>query len=212
MVVRLRLRQDRAGLKPAAATPGTVSATDEELVERYRLGDDDAFEWLVERYGASALRFARYLVRDGHLAEEIAQDAFVKLVGVVRDGGFDPARGRFASFFFRMVRHLSIDRMRARSRGPQIAEDLDPQESVGAPDLLLQKERCAQVREIVATLPERERAAIVLREFDGLSYKEIALALDANIETVKTWIFRARRRIQGSWSEAHAEESRTHGM
>ncbi len=183
-----------------------MGPTDEDLVHRYRHGDDSAFEALLERHGSGALRFARHLVGEIHSAEEVVQDCFVKLITVARRGGFDPARGRFAPFFFRMIRNQALDRLRARGPRGTIHPDLPNPDGTEASHDAIRNERRAEVRALVGRLPENERSAIVLREFEGMSYREIAETMDANLETVKTWIFRARRRIQEAWMAAHAEE------
>lgn len=182
-----------------------MGPSDEELVRQYQFGDDGAFAVLVDRYASSAVRFAAHLVRGVHEGEDVAQDAFLKLVPLLRAGGFDPLRGRFAPFFFRMLRNLAIDRIRARV--PSLGLDAEPPTAAdAAPSASLElAERRDRVRALVARLPESERTAIVLREYEGLSYKEIAAALDTPLDTVKTWIFRARRRIQDAWLALEVE-------
>lgn len=171
----------------------------------YAHGDPAALETLVERYSISAVRFAAHFTRGGQaaraglVAEDIAQDVFVKLVSALRSGAFDPSRGRFAPFFFRMIRNHAIDRLRQRTGA--VSLDVEPAgdwSDSGAAHAEREEER-ALVRDFILKLPHSERAAITLREFDGLSYKEIAEALDAPVDSVKTWIFRARRKIEDAW-------------
>ncbi|HET6202739.1 MAG TPA: sigma-70 family RNA polymerase sigma factor [Planctomycetota bacterium] len=175
-----------------------MDPTDEELVRRYRTGDASAFDALVDRYARGALRFAAHFLGEAHEAEDVAQECFLKLFTVARNGVYDPQRGRFAPFFFRMLRNLSLDRLRARRPSGPLSQDPAGEEPDGA-TLAERGETCARVREIVERLPANERAAIALREFEGLSYREIAEALGASLESVKTWIFRARRRIERRW-------------
>ena len=175
-----------------------MEPTDEELVRRYRTGEASAFDALVGRYARGAVRFAAHLVGDAHEAEDLAQECFFKLVAAARNGAYDPARGRFAPFFFRMLRNLAVDRLRSRRPANPFPPDPTAEEPDGAA-LAEFGERSARVRAIVETLPPNERAAIALREFEGLAYREIAEVLGANLETVKTWIFRARRRIERRW-------------
>lgn len=98
-----------------------------------------------------------------------------------------------------MMRNLAIDRFRMAK-----AESLGEAEPAAsgdaqAPAILLHNERRDQLHSILAAIPPSERAAITLREFEVLSYQEIAEALDAPVDSVKTWIFRARRRIEDAW-------------
>lgn len=177
----------------------STTDSDEDLVRHYRRGENLAFETLVERYSAAALRFAKHFTRENHAAEDLAQDVFVKLVTVLRGTGYDPGRGRFAPFFFRMIRNLAIDRYRsARAEAPADIEIAAPAGGQ-APAIMIQNERRDLIKAILDKIPASERAAITLREYDGLSYKEIADALDAPVDSVKTWIFRARRRIEEAW-------------
>jgi RNA polymerase sigma-70 factor (ECF subfamily) len=176
-----------------------MGPSDEDLVRRYRTGDDAAFEALVDRYSVSAVRFAGHFVRDSHAAEDAAQDAFLRLVTFLRAGNFDPERGRFAPFFFRMLRNLAIDRIRSRGNAAELHQDWAAPRETETMSILESGERRDRVRSLVLRLPENERSAIILREFEGLSYKEIADALETPLDTVKTWIFRARRKIEESW-------------
>ncbi|MBI1851181.1 MAG: sigma-70 family RNA polymerase sigma factor [Planctomycetes bacterium] len=179
--------------------------TDEDLVRKYRLGDDSAFDALVDRHARGAIRFAKHILGDRHEAEDVAQESFIRLLGAAKNGGYDAQRGRFAAFFFRLVRNLAVDTQRGR-RTPALLDDAlpAPPESEGS----VVAER-AETRErlavIVARLPEHERSALVLREFEGLAYRDIAEALGASLEQVKTWIFRARRRIEREWGSLPRE-------
>lgn len=176
--------------------------SDEDLARSYARGETAALEMLVNRYSISAVRFAAHFARDHHAAEDLAQDVFVKLVNVLRNGGFDPARGRFAPFFFRMIRNLAIDRMRARGDDARLDVEIVACGDDNVSVALERAERSAWVRDVICKLPQSERAAISLREFDGLSYKEIAQTMDAPVDSVKTWIFRARRKIEEAWLDA----------
>ena len=176
-----------------------MEPTDEELVRRYRTGEGSAFDALVDRYARAAVRFAAHFLGEAHEAEDLAQECFLKLFTVARNGVYDPQRGRFAPFFFRMLRNLALDRLRARRPSVPFPQEPGIDESDGA-TIAERGETRARVRAIVATLPPNERAAISLREFEALSYREIAEVLGANLESVKTWIFRARRRIERRWA------------
>ena len=176
-----------------------MDPSDEDLVRRYRSGDATAFEALADRYASPAVRFAAHFTRDRHAAEDTAQDAFLKLVKILRLGHFDPARGRFAPFFFRMLRNMSIDKLRSRQEHVGVELDCAAPNTLDGHAKLELAERRDRVRALLLGLPENERTAMVLREYEGLSYKEIAAVLDTPLDTVKTWIFRGRRRIEDSW-------------
>ena len=175
-----------------------MEPTDEDLVRRYRTGEASAFEALVDRHAKGAVRFATHFLGDPHEAEDLAQECFLKLTSVARNGSYDPQRGRFAPFFFRMVRNLALDRLRARRPSSPILTDPEADGTDGA-SLAERGETRERVRAILEGLPPNERAAIVLREFEGMTYREIGEALGATLESVKTWIFRARRRVERRW-------------
>lgn len=190
--------------------------SDEELFRRFRAGDDAALEALVRRHARGAARFAGEIVRDAHEGEDVAQESFLKLVAErPRPGGFDPARGRFAPFFFRLVRNLALDRVRSRrgaARDLDAALEAEEEASSGAAALLERRERRERVSDSVRRLPDGERSALVLREFEGLSYRDIALVLGASLETVKVWIFRARQKLHASLSADAPEEGARSGL
>ncbi len=185
-----------AAVPNASETHPTVEPSDEALFLRYRDGGEGrALEALVRRHARGARRFAEGLLRDAHEAEDVAQEAFLRLVGAAR-AAFDPARGRFQAFFFRLVRNLALDRLRARREGAIV-----PDRALSAPasaNGALRAERGEgerRLNELLFRLPDGERASIVLREFEGLSYREIAEVLGSSVDCVKVWIFRARKKL-----------------
>jgi len=173
---------------------------DEELLRRFRRGEDAAFERLVERHARGARRFASHLLGDTAEAEDVAQEGFLRVLLAAREGRFDPTRGRFAPFFFRILRNLSVDRLRARRivSHQAVASVAPPRSDPGM--AAEHREQRDRVHALVQALPPNERAAILLREFEGLTYREIADVLGASLDQVKTWIFRARRRIERQWT------------
>lgn len=171
---------------------------DEECLRRFRAGDEAAFDRLTDRHARATVRFASHLLGESHEAEDVAQEAFLRLVVLARRGDFDPRRGRVAPLLFRIVRNLALDRLRARRGGAPLEDASVP---LSSDDGVEREERRLAVGAIVATLPACERAALVLREFEGLSYREIAEVLGTTLESVKNWIFRARRRVERAWTE-----------
>jgi RNA polymerase sigma-70 factor (ECF subfamily) len=169
---------------------------------------------LIDRHSRSAVGYAVHILGDRHEAEDIAQEGFLRALVAARNGTYDPKRGRFAPFFFRILRNLALDRIRAR-RGTRPLEAVGdpPSRTTASPLASLEgEERRERLHGILRTLPDHERAALVLREYEDLSYQEIAETLGANLEQVRSWIFRARRRIEREWLRVFEGNGVGHGV
>lgn len=151
-------------------------------------GDVGAFALLFERLGPGAWCFARRLVRDASTAEDAVQDGFLRLLEAAKRGVFDPVRGTARALLFRMIRNACVDgrRRRFREEAPLESVTFERADRTPATGLGMDAART------IATLPESWRSALFLRIDQGLSYDEIASALDASLPQVKTWIHRAR--------------------
>jgi RNA polymerase sigma-70 factor (ECF subfamily) len=177
--------------------------TDEELVLRLGRGDLAAFEALLDRWEGPAQRYAARLLHDAHEAEDIAQEAFLR---VLRSApGYRPT-ARFNTWFYTILGNLCRDRVRRlrrrpdegdpRSLGEGEHEPPDPGGSLPGPlEALLASERRALVLEAVRDLPTHLQQAVALREFEGLKYREIAATLDCDINEVKVLIHRGRKTL-----------------
>lgn len=183
--------------------------TDEALAALIQAGNDVAFSTLLSRYCVDAVRFAARFVKKHHEAEDIAQDAFVKILTHLRAGRFDARRGRFAPFLFRVIRNAAVDRIRSiRSRRERdAAQGGDAMSAERGLAELLQSERASLIQKLLDLLPESERTALWLRETEDLSYQEIADVMGAPVDSVKTWIFRARRKMGGWATDEQALQS-----
>ena len=178
---------------------------DLHLVERARRGDRDAFQQLVIAYQERIVRVIQGMVRNPEDARDLAQDVFIKAFG-----SLDRFRGQssFYTWLYRIAVNISIDfkRKQARRKDSSFDEHLDQQSAEGvdlpdsttyAPDRLLEEERLGtSIREAMNQLPEDKRAVIVLRELEGLSYKEIAEVVGCSQGTVMSRLFYARKKLQ----------------
>jgi RNA polymerase sigma-70 factor (ECF subfamily) len=183
----------------------THAARERQLIQRSLAGDDGAFRRLVERHQGTVFNIAYRMLGDPEEAKDVAQEAFWRAHrGLHR---FDLSRP-LAPWLYRIVTNLSLNHLR---RGPPPSFSLDapppgkpdaaPSWQVadpgsGPPDCLLQAEVQTQVREAILALPVMDRAVIELRHFQGLSYEEIASVLDASLSSVKSRLFRARRKLR----------------
>ena len=176
---------------------------DQELLERAQAGDKRAFDLLVLKYQQKvAGLIARYL-RDPNEVQDVAQEAFIKAYRAL--SGFR-GESAFYTWLYRIAINAAKNHLASRGRRPpkddmemEVAEQLDlggRLREMGTPEShLLSEEIGRTVHLALEELPEDLRTAIVLRELEGLSYEEIALAMDCPIGTVRSRIFRARDAI-----------------
>lgn len=166
--------------------------TDDALMQRVREGDDDAFGEIVDRYKDSLVNYLTHLVRSRDRAEEVAQDAFVRLY---RNADKYKQQERLGPYLFRIATNLVVSEVRRERRWSLLLPRLhaSTRTSAPAPDTnLFTSEIQRQVAAAIDRLPVNYRAPLVLFEMEEWSYEEIAKALDVRVGTVKSRISRAR--------------------
>ncbi len=176
--------------------------SDESLMGQVAQGDLDAFRLLMERWEGAAKRYAYRVFGDYQAAEDAAQETFVRLYRAA--GRYEPT-AKFSTYFYTVLGNLCRDRLRVTrrraARGEVTADAFVLDELVAGPpgDDPLRRAEAREdrllVRRVVAELPENLMRAVSLREFEGLSYQEIAAVMDANLGEVKTWIHRGRKKL-----------------
>ena len=176
---------------------------DHELVRRVRQGDKSAFDLLVVKYQHRIVHLVNRYVKDPSEAQDVAQDTFIKAYRALGDFRGDSA---FYTWLYRIAINTAKNYLLSRSRrhfdyeiDVQDAEQVENAaqlKDMDTPDNLLMNEQIIKVIKIaIEKLPEEMRIAITLREFEGMSYEEIAEAMDCPIGTVRSRIFRAREAI-----------------
>lgn len=188
------LHDDAAKAIVQATKKGSMKeATDEQLMLRAARGNLDALSHLVSRYQKLAWRTAYRFLGDSMESEDLAQEAFLKLLEAAPR--YQPTAS-FRTYFYRILTHLCIDRTRKRQSVNivDIPDVLDP--SPSAVENLMEIERRAQVRSALDTLPPHQKAAVILRHYEGLSYAEIAQVLGVTAKAVERLISRARASLQ----------------
>lgn len=186
---------------------GAKALSDKEidlaLVQRVQRGDKSAFDLLVLKYQHKIGHLVTRYVHDVHESQDVTQEAFIKAYRGLKNFRGDSA---FYTWLYRIAINTAKNHLVTRSRkisdsGIDAADAEQFESGVAlrenaSPDRVMATEEIARVvQETIELLPEDLRTAITLREFDGMSYEEIAEAMDCPIGTVRSRIFRAREAI-----------------
>ena len=184
-----------------------METSDNSLIEAHRRGDRDAFGELVRRYGDGVLGYLVKMSRNRELAEDLFQETFKR----VHEKAHTFRGSHFKSWLFRIATHVAIDGLRKRKRRHAVSlnqpldcpdGDCESLEAVAAADEssdpsqeAQRAEQVEKVREAVASLPDRQRATLILAYYQQLSYREVAATLGCSTGTVKTQMYRALRTL-----------------
>jgi RNA polymerase sigma-70 factor (ECF subfamily) len=183
----------------------TIRAEYDAIIEA-RAGDRRAFGDLVRRHRTSVVNVVYRMCGDPDLAEDAAQETFVRAWEHLNsfhmrpgtpaeDGGRVPNHS-FRNWLFRIATNCALDELRRR-RPTSNVDDLSLQDGRHGPERIAEEsERAAAVRSAVLALPEASRSALILREYEGLSYRDIADALDIPMGTVMSRLNYARRQLR----------------
>lgn len=176
-------------------TEGMSQDTDEALVKRTAKGDGEAFRQLMSRHMQRSLRLAMRMTWNASDAEEVVQDAFMRLW--TKADTWQPGRGKFTTWFFRILVNLCLDRQRRPSALPLDAAGDPPDPRPGAVARIYESEVGDQVTRAIGELPERQRDALVLCYYEELSNLEAAEALQISVSALEALLVRARRALKG---------------
>ncbi|MBL8693314.1 MAG: sigma-70 family RNA polymerase sigma factor [Planctomycetes bacterium] len=180
--------------------PAPNPPTDHELVARVKEGDETAFREIVERHRHRIFALCFRLLRDTEAAEDAAQETFVKAFRRI-----DSFRGdsQLYTWLYRIAANVAHDAMQSRRRHRMVEADdlttLEPprHDDPRRPDREMEREDMRRIaRAAISKLPPLFRTVLVLREYEGLEYREIAEALDISVGTVMSRLFRARMRFK----------------
>ena len=169
---------------------------DEVLVVLYANGDADAARILAQRLVPRLLGYAGRLLADRAEAEDIAQEAMLRLWRVAPD--WRQGEAKVSTWLYRVVINLCTDRLRARKRRQTDALDQVAEPEDSAPGVvagLIEADRMAALTAALAQLPDRQREAVVLRHIEGLTNPEIAEILQIGVEAVESLTARGKRAL-----------------
>jgi RNA polymerase sigma-70 factor (ECF subfamily) len=180
---------------------GTAVALDLDarLMLRVRDGDEESFRVLLEKHRNPVIRFVYRMVQDRAISEELAQEVFLR---VYRSRGTYEPTARFTTWLFRIATHLALNWLRdgRNERGQQRLDDEGdgdmPVREVAdrRPSMeqrMVDGTRLQEVRDAIAMLPEKQRAAVLMHKYEEMEYAQIAQILECSESAVKSLLFRA---------------------
>jgi len=185
--------------------------SDAEVMLRVKAGDDPAFEYLVQKYRRPMVSFMYRMLHNSAAAEDLAQEVFLR---VYRSRESYEASAKFTTWLYRIASNLAMNHARDnRHERPENTVSLDePDENTGlaidlpdgsltAEELLVRRERMAQIRKRVQALPERQRMAVIMHKFQQMDYRQIADVLKLSESATKSLLFRAYETLRGQLQE-----------
>jgi len=180
---------------------GAVAVTldyDAELMLRVKEGDGASFSILLEKHRASVIHFVYRLVQEPAVAEELAQEAFLR---VYRSRESYEPTAKFTTWLFRIATHLALNWLRdeKHERGQERLDEASPdlparQISDRRPTVeqqLVYRDRVEEIRRAIGTLPGKQRAAVLMHKYEEMEYTQIAKVLGCSESAVKSLLFRA---------------------
>lgn len=187
-------------------------ASDEELLVAYAAGDPAAARALTLRLTPRVLGYAARLLGDRAEAEDVAQEALLRLWRMAP--GWRTGEAQVSTWLYRVVTNLCTDRQRRRIRRAATALDDAPDVADAAPGVeagMIETDRMAALDAALDALPERQRQAVVLRHLEGLSNPEIAAIMEIGVEAVESLTARGKRALAAALAGQRAQLGYTEG-
>jgi len=168
--------------------------TDTHLMALAVKGDRNAFALLYERHWKAVYSYAWILGQSVAQAEDVTQESFLALLR--RPQAFDPARAQLRTWLLAVARNQFLQRQRKQRREANPADASEPWIGPGLEERLMSLERAEAVQHALAALPETQREALYLFEFEGLSLAESAVILGIDTNAVKARLYRGREQLK----------------
>jgi RNA polymerase sigma-70 factor (ECF subfamily) len=191
----------RSGLEvQSGAQSGALS--DDALLVLYARGDAEAAQVLTGRHLGRVYGFAARLLGDRAEAEDVAQEVMVRMWRIA--GQWRSGEAQLSTWLYRVTLNLCTDRQRSARRRPTEALDLVAEPADARPDteaVLMQRERVVALEAALATLPDRQRQAVVLRHIEGLTNPEISQIMGVGVEAVESLTARGKRALTAALAD-----------
>jgi len=177
---------------------------DEALLVLYANGDPEAARALTLRLAPMALRVAARMLGDRTEAEDVAQEAMLRLWRVAPD--WRQGEAKVSTWLYRVTSNLCTDRLRRRGRSVALDSVAEPEDGrPGAVAGLIEADRAVALEAALAALPDRQRQAVVLRHLEGLTNPEIAEIMEIGVEAVESLTARGKRALTAALSGRREE-------
>ena len=175
-----------------------MSLSDEQLMIAVSNGNMEAFEQIVIRYQQLAWRMAYRYIGNYSDAEEIAQEAFLRILYSAKN--YRPS-AKFSTYLYKVLANLCLDHY--RKKRPQLADEFPAdKEYAEKPDSNLQiQEQNQAIQLAIDSLPARQRLAVILRYYENLSYEQIAAAMDTSVKATERLLACARKKLESSLTD-----------
>jgi RNA polymerase sigma-70 factor (ECF subfamily) len=197
--------------RPNALTDGLDPASDAAVMLRVAAGDEEGFNFLVQKYHRAMIHFLFHMVRNQAIAEEMAQEVFLR---VYRSRESYRAEAKFTTWLYRIATNLAVNHARdtRHERSAQtIYLDAPDEETGTTPDVaddepsveqrLMRDERMTAIRTHVMALPERQRMAVLMHKYQGMDYRQIGEVLKLSESATKSLLFRAYQTLRDKLKE-----------
>ena len=175
---------------------------DDGLLAAYAAGDPRAPRAMADRFTGLAFRLAVRMLGDRAEAEDVAQEALIRLFRAAP--GWQPGTARVTSWLYRVTANLCLDRLRWPRLAPLDAAPYVAVGGMGAEERLTDQARTDALQRALARLPERQRLAVVLRHLEGLANPEIAAILEVGVEAVESLTARGKRALAEALADQKA--------
>jgi len=163
--------------------------SDEQLVKLYINGDEDSLRIIINRYQSRLFTYIYYLVKDKSIAEDIFQDAFLKVITTIKNGRYNE-EGKFFQWVVRISRNLVIDHFRRNTKNPVVTDTAGNEilsylriPETNREDEIIENEVQIILKKLINHLPHEQREVLILRHYANLSFKEISELTKVSINT-----------------------------
>ncbi len=163
--------------------------SDQELVRRFIAGNHASLEALIKKHERKIFSYILIIIKNKHLAEDIFQDTFIKVINTLRSGAYNE-EGKFLPWVMRIAHNLVIDYFRKSKRMPlhENSEEYDIFETLNmfentVEDKMVVDQIHSDVRSLIEYLPEEQRNVLLMRHYQNMSFKDIAEQTDVSINT-----------------------------